>query len=42
MCAASASSSAATSWLRRGWQVESEDVELAVLTDSWYALLGDH
>jgi hypothetical protein len=32
----------ATSWLRRGWQVESEDVELAVLTDSWHALLGDH
>lgn len=31
----------ATSWLRRGWQVESEDAELAVLTDSWYALLGD-
>jgi AcrR family transcriptional regulator len=31
----------ATSWLRRGWQVRSEDAELAVLTDSWHALLGD-
>jgi AcrR family transcriptional regulator len=31
----------ATSWLRRGWQVESKDAELAVLTDGWHALLGD-
>jgi AcrR family transcriptional regulator len=30
----------ATSWLRRGWQVESADVELAVLAGSWCALLG--
>lgn len=30
----------ATSWLRRGWQVESGDAELAVLTDGWHVLLG--
>jgi len=30
----------ATSWLRRGWQVNA-DVELLVLIDSWHHLLGE-
>ena len=30
----------ATSWLRRGWQVNA-DIELPVLIDSWHHLLGE-